>query len=248
MVFCLCAQGAVWEDPTFERLVTYRFCFTLRLFLVENDEEFRIAACRVFRYVLLSDRILQLCCDLFIPEFVAMCLDRSVLLAPTDLTFNTLTESLEKKWNFEERVASLKLIRKWCDLTTKKLTVVPIPTCYFRVLVAVATSEESTFCGMTKKKQFDPLRFLCLDLLKDLAVCLKGLLFQRLAQAGGISVLFDSVADGVLYGAAPQFCKKLAVVISQVLDDRQKRRLICKFYSPMHFVYLSALLCRVVVP
>lgn len=214
-------QASEWNDPSLEPVVTYRFLFVIRLYLTDLDPDFRSSILRLLRHVFLSDRILQLCCDLLIPEFVSPCLERA--RPPEQGQVESSTSS--SQWCIEERVHALKLIRRWCSSFVMRQTSVPIPICFLRSLVAVSRPRQSPTLTRSSRSclRLDPLQLFCIGTLRDLIVESDVATFRRLSDVRGISVLIEAVGDVDVFETEPGFCRSLIVTLSAVFGDETRR-------------------------
>lgn len=209
-------QLAELNDPTLESLISYHFLFVLRLYLVNTEVHIRCAVLRLLRHISLSNRILQICCDLLIPELVAPCLERLTVSSSK----SWVAENLVDQWNLEERVHALKLIRHWCCNFIAHQTHIPIPICFLRSLVSVGRPRPPS---SNSPKTLDPLQLFCCGTLRDLIVGSDVPTFQRLSEVGGISAIVETMGDVAVFETDPGFCKSLIVAMSAVFGGDVRR-------------------------
>lgn len=230
-------QDATWEDAKLEPLVDYHFVFTLRLFLTHESSDIRTIAVHTLRHASLSDRILQLYTDLFIAELVVIRLyhETKTLCKTTPEDIQQLpVDEHPALCGIQERVSALKFIRHWFALTVSHKTIIPIPSCLFLGLVDVGNNQLSLPPDVgiitLKSKNVDPLRFFCLELLRDMALRLEFPLIRRFAAAGGITALVNAATDCVAFEVEPAFCCTLVVTISKLLGESGLKQPMCTVF------------------
>lgn len=190
----------------------------MRRYLSRSDQDFRRVVLRLIRRTLLSDRILQLCCDLLIPEFISACLESLQSLDPL--------EPKQDQWNVEERVEALKVIRHWCSIFIAGQTSIPIPICFLRSVVEVGRLKQPLVASNSSSQMpcsLDPIGVFCIATVRDLAIGLDLSTFRRLSEVGGISLIVDAFTAVDLFEIEPGFFRSLVVALSSVFENDDRR-------------------------
>eukprot|EP00916_Digyalum_oweni_P003781 GHVL01006725.1.p1 GENE.GHVL01006725.1~~GHVL01006725.1.p1 ORF type:complete len:1567 (+),score=221.36 GHVL01006725.1:1965-6665(+) len=180
---------------------------TVRFYLIDESQEVRVAALRVLRYLLPNDlQSFELFHELSIGHFVCCSLET-----------NRITE----------RVAALKLIRKWLCILSRLNCSRP-PFGFLCIIVSIAE---------TKK---DPLRRHCLETLRDCSLFFP----NEVNDCNGFELLCEKLVEPEYMSITPTIAQVLLVLI----NDPTKSNVRKGHETPFRRFILAQIIKKVVSP